>query len=178
MYLGLKFCSDITMSIITRLLSSNGISLDNPLCTFPGSSWNDDFDTGRMSGCFMIFSMGGVIEHSSNLHDPVDLSSAGAEYNEACLACMATAHLKQFLEDLELPFADDRKSKKPIHIFIDNRSAFDMGASFKDTQRTQHMMRRYHYVREGVQSNQHALIWITTTVQVALKRAPAIDSKQ
>jgi hypothetical protein len=34
MYLGLKFYSNITMSPITRLLSSNGISLDNPLCTF------------------------------------------------------------------------------------------------------------------------------------------------
>jgi hypothetical protein len=31
------------------------------------------------------------------------------------------------------------------------------------------MMRRYHYVREGVENNQHALIWITTTAQVADK---------
>ena len=51
----------------------------------------------------MIIYMGGVVEHSSNMPDPVALSSAEAEYNEACLACMATAHLKQFLEDLELP---------------------------------------------------------------------------
>jgi hypothetical protein len=84
----------------------------------------------------MIFYMGGVVEHSSNMPDPVALSSAEAEYNEACLACMATAHLKQFLEDLELPLADDNRSKKPIQILIDNRSAVDMGASFKDTQRT------------------------------------------
>jgi hypothetical protein len=167
MYLGLKFYSDITMSPITRLLSSNGISLNNPLCTFTDSSWNDDTDTGRSSGCFMIFYMGGVVELSSNMPDPVALSSAEAEYNEACLACMATAHLKQFLEDLELPFADDNRSKKPIQILIDNRSTVDMGASFKDTQRTQHMMRRYHYVREGVESNQHALIWIPTNAQVA-----------
>ncbi len=49
----------------------------------------------------MIFYMGGVVEHSSNMPDSVALSSAEAEYNESCLACMATAHLKQFLEDLE-----------------------------------------------------------------------------
>jgi hypothetical protein len=84
----------------------------------------------------MIFYIGGVVKHSRNIPDPVALSSAEAEYNEACLACMATAHLKQFLEVLELPFADDKKSKKPIQIFVDNRSAVDMGASFKDTQRT------------------------------------------
>jgi hypothetical protein len=29
------------------------------------------------------------------------------------------------------------------------------------------MMRRYHYVRERVENNQHALIWITATAQVA-----------
>jgi hypothetical protein len=29
------------------------------------------------------------------------------------------------------------------------------------------MMRRYHYAREGVENNQHALIQITTTAQVA-----------
>jgi hypothetical protein len=117
--LGLKFYSNITMSPITRLLSSNGISLDNPLCTFTYSILNDDIDTGRSSECFM---MGGVVEHSSNMPDPVALSSAEAEYNEACLACMATAHLNRFLEDLELPFADDKKSNKPIQIFIDNKS--------------------------------------------------------
>ncbi len=152
-YLGLKFYSDITMSLITISLSSNGISLDNPLYTFTDSSWNGDIDTGRSLGCFVIFYMGGVVEHSSNMPDPVALSSPEAEYNEACLACMATAHLKQFLKDMELPFADDDKSKKPIQIFIDNRCAVDMGASCKDTQRTRHMMRRYHYVREGVESN-------------------------
>jgi hypothetical protein len=54
------------------------------LCTFTDSSWNDDIDTGRSSGCFMTFYMGGVVEHSSNMPDPVDLSSAEAEYNETC----------------------------------------------------------------------------------------------
>ncbi len=75
--------------------------------------------------------------------------------------------MKKFLEDLELPFADDKKSKKAIQIFINNRSAVNMGASFKDTQRTLHMMRRCHYMREGLESNQNALIQITTTAQVA-----------
>ncbi len=95
------------------------------------------------------------------------LSSSEAECNETCLACMATAHLKQYLDDLELPFVNEKKSKKPVQIFIDNRSAVDMGASFKDTQRTRHMMRRYHYVREGVENNQYTLIYITTTAQEA-----------
>ncbi len=39
-------------------------------------------DTGRSSGCFMIIYMEGVVEHSSNMPDPVALSSAEAVYNE------------------------------------------------------------------------------------------------
>ncbi len=42
----------------------------------------------------MIIYMGGIGEHSSNIPDPVAFSSAEAEYNEVCLACMATAHLQ------------------------------------------------------------------------------------
>ncbi len=74
MYMGLKYYSDITMCLFTRLMSSNGISMDNPLCTFTDSPWNDDVD---------IY-MGGVVECSSNMPDPVALSSAEADYNEAC----------------------------------------------------------------------------------------------
>jgi hypothetical protein len=143
MYLGLKYYSIISISPTTRLLYSNGISSDHPLCTFTDSYINENFDTGSNSGCFMIFYMEDLVEHSSNMPDPMALSSAEAEYNEAYLACMTKAHLKQFLEDLELSFADDKMSKKPIQIFIDNRSAVATGASFKDTQRTRHMMRIY-----------------------------------
>ena len=58
--------------------------------TFSDSSWNDDVDTGRSTGSYLISYMGGIVDHSSNMPDPVALSSAEAEYNEACLACMAT----------------------------------------------------------------------------------------
>jgi hypothetical protein len=80
-YLGLKFYSYINMSPITRLLSSNGISLDNPLIRFSDSSWNDDIDTGRSTGCFMIICMGDAVKHRCNISDPEASSSAEAEYN-------------------------------------------------------------------------------------------------
>jgi hypothetical protein len=46
----------------------------------------------------MIFYMGGVVEHSSNMPDPLALSSTEAEYKDACL--------------------DDQKSRKSILIFM------------------------------------------------------------
>ncbi len=66
----------------------------------------------------MIIYMGGVVEHSSNMPYPVALSSAEAEYNEACLACMATAYLKQFLEDFGAAFCrrqEEQEANPDLH---------------------------------------------------------------
>jgi hypothetical protein len=41
------------------------------------------------------------MDHSSNLPDPVALSSAEAEYNEGCIAFMAASHLRMLLCELE-----------------------------------------------------------------------------
>jgi hypothetical protein len=42
-------------------------------------SWNDDINYGRSTGCFITTYLGGVVDHSSNLPDPVALSSAEAQ---------------------------------------------------------------------------------------------------
>ncbi len=65
------------------------------------SSWNDNQDTGRSTGCFIITYMGGVVSHSSNLLDPVALSSTKAEYNEGCITMMAARHLCMLLCEME-----------------------------------------------------------------------------
>ncbi len=46
--------------------------------------------------------MGGVVDHSSSLPDPIAMSSAEAEYNEGCIAFMAANHLKMLLSELEM----------------------------------------------------------------------------
>ncbi len=66
----------------------------------------------------MIIYMGGVVEHSSNMPDPVALLSAEAEYNEACLACMATVHLKQFLEDSVLLLQMTRRARSQFRSLL------------------------------------------------------------
>jgi hypothetical protein len=67
---------------------------------FTDSSWNDDQDTGHSTGCFIITYMGGAVDHSSNMPDPVAMSSVEAEYNEGCVAFMAASHLRMLLCEL------------------------------------------------------------------------------
>ena len=94
-YLGVKFYCNITQSpVYNILLTTKNFDTSQLMFVFCDSSWNDDVDTGRSTGCYLIYYMGGVVDHSSNMPDPIALSSAEAEYNEACLACMALSQFK------------------------------------------------------------------------------------
>jgi len=94
---GLQYYSDIGESPIYKMLLSQNIQEQHLFFGFTESSWNDDQDTGRSTGCFIITYMGGVVDHSSNMPDPVAMSSAEAEYNEGCVAFMAASHLWMLL---------------------------------------------------------------------------------
>jgi hypothetical protein len=76
--------------------------------------------------------MGGVVDHSSNVPDPVAMSSAEVEYNEGCIAFMAASHLRMLLAELE-------------------------GVEEQDIE---HIMRWFHYVRECIVSKKFIMQWI------------------
>jgi len=101
MLLGIKFYSDCSRSPLITMLQSQEIKQEEVFFGFPDSSWNDDINTGRSTGCFIITYMGRIVDHSSNMPDPVALSSAEAEYNEGSVAFMAASHLLMLLCELE-----------------------------------------------------------------------------
>jgi hypothetical protein len=82
--------------------------------------------------------MGGVVDHSSNLSDPVALSSAEAEYNEGYIAFMAASHLRMLLCEMEHV---DEEAMQPTAMYFDSKSAIAMGDSYKDTKHTRHILR-------------------------------------
>ncbi len=161
---GIRFYSEIGDAPITKMLTSQNSNPEHPYYAFSDSSWNDDVDSGRSTGGYIIWYMGGMVDHSSNLPDPVALSLAEAEYNEACLGFMATNHLRMILSDLEnLP----EKNMKATIVYLDSKSAIALGASYKDTKHTRHIMRRYHYVRNEIAAGRLETKRIGTEYQVA-----------
>jgi hypothetical protein len=108
--------------------------------------------------------MGGIVNHSSNLPDPVAMSLTEAEYNKGCIAFMAASHLRMLLAELE---GVDEQNMEPTTIFFDIKSAIAMGDSYKDTKHTRHIMQQYHYVRECIASNKFTIQWIKTLFQLA-----------
>jgi len=95
---------------------------------------------------------------------PVALSSAEAEYNQACIATMALMHISMAVNNLEL--VDEDTQGMGVPLILDSSSAISIGSSFRDTKHTRHIMRRYHFVRSMVEKGFIILLWITTKGQL------------
>jgi hypothetical protein len=162
--LGIKFYSDLTQAPLIATLKSQEIGQSFPFFGFSDSSWNNDVDTGRSTGCFILTYMGGIVDHSSNMPDPVAFSSAEAEYYEGCVAFMAASHLRMLLCELE---GIEEADMAPTTIFFDSKSAIAMGNSYRDTKHTRHIMRRYHYVRNEIVAKRFTMHWIGTEFMVS-----------
>jgi hypothetical protein len=146
------------------MLRSQEIQQTEAFFGFSDSSWNDDVDTGRSTGCFIITYMGGSMDHSSNMPDPVALSSAEAEYNEGCVAFMAASHLRMLLCELE---GIDEGGMAPTTMYFNSKSAMAMGNSYHDTKHTQHIMRRYHFVRNEIAARRFETRWISMEFMIS-----------
>jgi hypothetical protein len=90
---------------------------------------------------------GGVVEAVSTMPGLVSQSTCEAEYCMASLATMASSYIKKVLNEM-LGHYSDRPLTIPVG--IDSQSAMDTAQSPKDTNRTRHIARRFHYVRHCV----------------------------
>jgi hypothetical protein len=175
--LGIRFYSFIGDAPITKMLVEQQMGPEHPFYAFSDSSWNDDMETGRSTGGYMIWYRGGIVDHSSNLPDPMALSLAEAEYNEACLVFMVTNHLRMILCELQNTV---EKDMKPTIMYLDSKSAIAMGRSCKDTKHTRHIMRRFHYMRNEIAAGRLETKWIGTEYQVVdlqIKQLPGPQFK-
>ena len=162
---GLTYYSEVLDSPLAKLLFSNNIDpLEYPIFVFADSSWQDCPDTGRSTGGYHIFLQGNIIDSAKTFPTPVALSSAEAEYNNACCACAATNAIAMLYNDIN---GHDPDMPLNIPILLDNTAAISMGESFRDTKHTRHLLRRYHYVRWMIEQGRAHLKWISTDAQLA-----------
>jgi hypothetical protein len=77
---------------------------------------------------------------------------------------MAASHLRMLLCKME---NIDESSLQPTTIYFDSKSSIAMGNSYKDTKHTRHILRRHHYIREGISANRFNMQWIQTEFQIA-----------
>ena len=139
-------------SPVYKLCERNGIPISKDgLAIFTDASWQDCPDTGKSTGGRIVTINGGAVDHASQMPVPIAMSTGEAEYLAAGNACMAAAHVRMLIYDLEYLGTSnhsylDPSNMPPTLIVLDSEAAMAMANSDKDTARTRHIARRYHYV--------------------------------
>ena len=170
---GIRYYHEYEKSPIYKLCQNNNIPISkNGQVTFSDASWQDCPDTGRSTGGRATTVNGGIVDHASQVPVPIAMSTGEAEYLAAGNACMSAAHIRMLLYDLQHLGSDehsytDPKNMPPATIVLDSEAAMAMAINDRDTARTRHIARRYHYVRHGVAQKDHVLTWIKSEDQIA-----------
>ena len=143
---GIKFYSDRKLSPLTQLLKDRGYHeyAELPLIVLCDSSFQDCPDTCKSTAGFMIMLYGTCIEHWSGTPSIISQSTCEAEYCTFSLALMGAAFCRKLFNEFQ-GYDPDRPLTIPLG--VDAQSAIDTARSSKETGRTRHIARRFHYVR-------------------------------
>jgi hypothetical protein len=105
----------------------------------------------------------------------ISWSTCEAEYCMAALAAMAAFYIRKVYNELH---GVDSDHQLTIPIGIDSKSAMDTAISYRETQRTRHFARRFHFIRLAVASSQVILFKIDGTSNCANSMTKPLPADQ
>jgi hypothetical protein len=91
--------------------------------------------------------------------------TAGAEYNQACIATMTLLHVSMAIKNFEVVDEDHPRINVPL--IMDRSSAIAIGSLFHNTKHTRYFMMNFHFVCTTIDKNFVIPPWIPTKVQLA-----------
>ena len=100
---------------------------------------------------------------SSKKQSCVALSTIEAEYVTCSAATQDAVWLRSFLQHLEIV----KTTLEPVTIFCDNIVALTMAKDPKYHEKTKHIKKKYHYIRDAITENDVVLKHISTSNMVA-----------
>ena len=156
--MGLKYYADMNDAPVTDLLRQASIKTENHVIDFSDSSWQDFPDTGRSKGAYIIFYQVGKIENCTHVSGLVDQSSAESEYNVACTAGMALAHLRMLIHEFLNKDPNIVPEEAPLVVLYSNYDMC-MVKNGKDNKHTRHIARIMHFKRNGEKCKMHKIDW-------------------
>ncbi|KAM1775099.1 hypothetical protein ACFX12_044389 [Malus domestica] len=131
------------------------------LIGFCDSDWGGSEDDSRSTSGYAFTFESGVFSWASVKQQSVALSTAKAEYVSASEATAQAIWLRFILKD----FGELQVEATPL--LCDNTSAIAMTKNPVFHQRTKHIKRRYHFIREALQDNTIKLIYCSTEDHIA-----------
>jgi hypothetical protein len=138
------------------------LSIDMTFYGYSDADWNGDRDTSRSTSGYVFIVSRGAIGWSSRRQSMVALSSTESEYIGLANAGQHLAWLRSFFEEL------GQQQKNPTELRCDNRAAIILSQDPQYRARTQHIQRKYHFVRDDlVRKGECVVLWYPTEDMVA-----------
>ncbi|KAI5336669.1 hypothetical protein L3X38_015937 [Prunus dulcis] len=125
------------------------------------SDWAGSEDDRRITSGYAFTLGSGMFSWASIKQNTVALSTAEAEYVSAAEATSQAKWLRFVLED----FGEEQVEGTPI--LCDNTSAIAMAKNPVFHQKTRHISRKFHFIREAIQAKEIELIYCKTEDQIA-----------
>ena len=131
------------------------------LVGFCDADWGGSEDDSRSTSGYAFGFGSGVFSWASVKQATVALSTAEAEYVSASEATAQALWLRAVLDDLS------EVQTKATTLYCDNMSAIAMAKNPVFHQKTRHINRRIHFIREAVQENLIDIKFCSSEDQVA-----------
>ncbi|KAG7578260.1 Retrotransposon Copia-like N-terminal [Arabidopsis thaliana x Arabidopsis arenosa] len=128
---------------------------------FADADWSNCPETSRSISGFCIFLGDSLISWKSKKQDIVSRSSCEAEYRSMANATCELIWINSLLEDLHVPLVDT------IVLYCDNEAAIQIAKNSVYHERTKHVQRDMHVVRERVASGFLKTLHVNSEHQLA-----------
>nr|GFB44198.1 retrotransposon protein, putative, Ty1-copia subclass [Tanacetum cinerariifolium] len=125
---------------------------------FCDASWQCDKDDTKSQMGYVFVVNRGAVDWKSKKHTTIAMHSTQAEYVAASEAAMEAVWIRNFVGDLGVM----PSINKPINMYCDNSAAIIFANEHGIMKGIRHFLRRYHYVREQVETGEIKLIKVYT----------------
>jgi hypothetical protein len=113
---------------------------------YTDASFQTDRDDSKSQSGFVFLLNGGAVSWKSSKQDTTADSVTEAEYLAAGEAAKEGVWIKEFLTELEVV----PSISSPVDLYCDNTGAIAQSKEPRSHQKTKHILRRYHLIRQFV----------------------------
>jgi hypothetical protein len=130
---------------------------------YTDASFQTDKDDFRSQSGYVFCLNGGAVSWKSSKQDTVADSTTEAEYIAACSAAKEAVWIKKFITELGVV----PSIVNPITLYCDNTGAIAQAKEPRSHQRSKHILRRFHLIREIVDRGDVKICKIPTEENVS-----------
>ena len=130
---------------------------------YTDASFQTDLDDSKSQSGYVFLVNGGAVSWKSSKQETVADSTIEAEYIAASEAAKKGVWISNFLLDLGVVPA----MSSPLDVYCDNNGAIAQAREPRQHQKNKHILRKYHLIRQFVESGDIKLCKVHTDANVA-----------